>query len=138
MVKQLRERVPHVKAVYVLTIAYRRRTGHGDSCGNTTSGDGLQKANISNMQPPAQPRESAATFQEAPSMWETFSVPGLSDGPEGYEFYVKARRYAIEKLPKGDGEQEDNELLAEWLERRWLESGEWLEGLKKGRMELGS
>ena len=136
MVKQLRERAPHVKAVYVLTIAYRRCTGRGDSCGNATSGDRLQKANIINMQPPAQPRKSAATFQEAPNMWETFSVPGLSDGPEGYEFYVKARRYAMEKLPRGGDDQEDDELLAKWLERRWLESGEWLEGLKEGRMEL--
>ncbi|TPX08802.1 uncharacterized protein E0L32_009742 [Thyridium curvatum] len=65
-------------------------------------------------------------FGAAPSMWETLSAPGLSaaagTGGEGYRFHVHARRFPLEDLPPSDEE------LAAWLESRWVEKGEWLEG----------
>lgn len=59
-------------------------------------------------------------FREAPSMWDTLSVPGLSSRL-GYKFHVHVRRFPIEDLPRGDEE------LARWLEGVWVEKGEWLE-----------
>ncbi|KJZ79107.1 hypothetical protein HIM_01258 [Hirsutella minnesotensis 3608] len=59
-------------------------------------------------------------FQTAPSMWETMSVPGLSR-QRGFKFHVHARRFPIESLPDTDSE------LAQWLEDRWVEKGQWLE-----------
>lgn len=59
-------------------------------------------------------------FQEAPTMWDTLSLPGLSDRL-GYRFHVHARRYPIETLPEKD------EDLATWLEQRWVEKGDLLE-----------
>ncbi|KAF4980954.1 hypothetical protein FZEAL_3149 [Fusarium zealandicum] len=64
------------------------------------------------------------TFQEAPSMWETLSVPGLSD-QGGYRFHVHARRFPIESLPAKDEE------LATWLEERWIEKGKILEAQRE-------
>ncbi|PHH87859.1 hypothetical protein CDD83_8312 [Cordyceps sp. RAO-2017] len=64
------------------------------------------------------------SFQEAPSMWETLSVPALSAGC-GFHFHVHARRFPIESLPETDDE------LARWLEDRWLEKGEWLEAKRE-------
>lgn len=59
-------------------------------------------------------------FQQAPNMWDTLSVPGLSDGA-GFKFHVHARRFPMETLPETDEE------LAAWLEERWVEKGVWLE-----------
>lgn len=59
-------------------------------------------------------------FQKAPSMWNTLSMPRLSE-QAGFKFHVHARRFPIESLPQCDGD------LAKWLEQRWLEKGEWLE-----------
>ncbi|KAL3961664.1 hypothetical protein ACCO45_003187 [Purpureocillium lilacinum] len=61
---------------------------------------------------------------EAPSMWQTLSVPGLSSRC-GYEFHVHARRFPIDSLPKTD------EGLAQWLESRWVQKGEWLESARQ-------
>lgn len=83
-------RAPHIKAVYDLTIFYRR--------GNE--------------------------FQDAPTMWDTLSVPRLSEGA-GFQFHVHARRFPIESLPQTDAE------LASWLEQRWIEKGEWLEAQRQ-------
>ncbi|KAG7143305.1 Lysocardiolipin acyltransferase 1 like protein [Verticillium longisporum] len=55
-----------------------------------------------------------------PTMWDTLSVPGLSDRL-GYHFHVHVRRFPLESLPEKD------EDLAKWLEERWVEKGEWLE-----------
>ncbi|KAF3358097.1 hypothetical protein VDGD_03215 [Verticillium dahliae] len=55
-----------------------------------------------------------------PTMWDTLSVPGLSDRL-GYRFHVHVRRFPLESLPEKD------EDLAKWLEERWVEKGEWLE-----------
>ena len=64
-----------------------------------------------------------------PSMWETLSVPKLSlpvgKGGRGYRFHVHARRFALDTLPG------DDEGLARWLEERWVEKGEWLEGRRR-------
>jgi 1-acyl-sn-glycerol-3-phosphate acyltransferase len=60
-------------------------------------------------------------FQVAPSMWDTLSVPGLS-ADKGFRFHVHVRRFPLESLPTED------EKLAKWLETRWVEKGEWLEG----------
>lgn len=63
-------------------------------------------------------------FQAAPSFWETLSAGGLSSR-RGFRFHVHARRFAIESLPASDGG------LAQWLEDRWVEKGEWLEARRK-------
>lgn len=63
-------------------------------------------------------------FQAAPSMWETLSAAGLSDGL-GYRFHVHARRFLLTDLP------EEDEALAKWLEQRWLEKGQLLEILRQ-------
>ena len=61
-------------------------------------------------------------FGAAPDFWSTLSVPGLSaDGGEGWRFEVRVRRFPMETLPREDGE------LAAWIEKRWLEKGDWLE-----------
>ncbi|KAI0016460.1 1-acyl-sn-glycerol-3-phosphate acyltransferase [Xylariomycetidae sp. FL0641] len=59
-------------------------------------------------------------FQEAPSMWDTIKLPGISKS-HGYDFHVLARRFPLEELPHSDEE------LAKWLEERWIEKGQWLE-----------
>lgn len=64
-------------------------------------------------------------WQVAPAMWETMSVPNLSLGKQGYRFHVHVRRFPLEELPETDSE------LAKWLEKRWVEKGEWLEELRK-------
>ncbi|RDA86000.1 hypothetical protein CP532_4872 [Ophiocordyceps camponoti-leonardi (nom. inval.)] len=64
------------------------------------------------------------TFQVAPTMWETLSVPKLSHR-QGFKFHVHARRFPVESLPYTD------EGLARWLEERWVEKGEWLEARRK-------
>lgn len=64
--------------------------------------------------------EHAGRFQQAPSMWDTLSVPGLSDRL-GFKFHVHARRFPIEALPGDDAE------LGKWLEQRWVEKGLFLE-----------
>lgn len=62
-------------------------------------------------------------------MWETLSAPKLSlpvaKGGRGYRFHVHTRRFEIDELPG------DDEGLARWLEERWVEKGEWLEGRRK-------
>jgi hypothetical protein len=60
-------------------------------------------------------------WRRAPTMWETLTVPRLSAGENGYRFHVHARRFSLEDLPR------DDEDLAKWLERRWMEKGDWLE-----------
>ncbi len=60
-------------------------------------------------------------FLAAPGMWETLSQPSLSNL---YKFHVHVKRYPIEFLPQTDGE------LAQWLEDRWMEKGDKLEGLR--------
>jgi hypothetical protein len=59
-------------------------------------------------------------FHQAPTMWDTLSVPNLSAGV-GYKFHVHVRRYLIETLPQKDEE------LSKWLEDRWVEKGAWLD-----------
>ncbi|KAK2071241.1 hypothetical protein P8C59_005681 [Phyllachora maydis] len=64
---------------------------------------------------------SGGGWLAAPTMWETLSVPDLS----AWRFHVHVRRFPIEDLP------EDEEGLARWLEARWVEKGEWLEGKRR-------
>lgn len=69
-------------------------------------------------------------WHAAPAMWETLSVPALSNpspqaGVAGYRFHIHVRRFLMEDLPREDGE------LANWLEQRWVEKGVWLEERKK-------
>ncbi|KAG5950273.1 hypothetical protein E4U53_005315 [Claviceps sorghi] len=63
-------------------------------------------------------------FHEAPSMWETFCAPGLSDSSK-FKFHVHARRFPLKSLPESDKD------LARWLENRWMEKGEWIESQKQ-------
>jgi hypothetical protein len=72
--------------------------------------------------------QQGPSFQKAPSMWDTLSIPGLS-GRMGYRFHVHARRFPMEELP------EKSEDLAAWLEERWLEKGEWLETQRQKQMQ---
>lgn len=59
-------------------------------------------------------------FLEAPDMWDTLKLPNLTED-HGYKFEVNVRRYELSSLPESDVE------LAQWLEDRWMEKGEWLE-----------
>ncbi|QPG99253.1 hypothetical protein C2857_001314 [Epichloe festucae Fl1] len=63
-------------------------------------------------------------FHEAPSMWETLSKPELSSNSK-FKFHIHARRFPLESLPESD------EHLARWLEKRWVEKGDWLESHKQ-------
>jgi hypothetical protein len=63
-------------------------------------------------------------WHAAPDMWETLSLPRLSapgGGGQACRFHVHVRRFLVEDLPA------DDEGLAGWLEKRWVEKGEWLE-----------
>lgn len=61
-------------------------------------------------------------FQHPPSFIETIRNPRLD---EQWKFYVHVERFPICKLPDSD------EGLALWLENRWVEKGERLEGLRQ-------
>lgn len=65
--------------------------------------------------------QKGRTWQRCPEFWETLSVPGLSEGAEGYRFEVNVRRWPLEGLP------EDEAGLVKWIEQRWVEKGEWLD-----------
>ncbi|OAQ64219.1 acyltransferase [Pochonia chlamydosporia 170] len=71
------------------------------------------------------------TFHEAPSMWDTLSIPALTTRHR-YRFHIHARRFSLDTLPESD------EDLAKWLEQRWVEKGEWLESLKQTWAVTGS
>jgi len=59
-------------------------------------------------------------FQEAPTIWESLSLNSIS-GKRGYKFHVHVLRFPLSELPESDAE------LAKWVEKRWIEKGEWLE-----------
>ena len=59
-------------------------------------------------------------FMEPPTIWETLSCGGLSE-KRGYRFHVDVKRFPLDELPETD------EGLAKWLEKRWLEKGQFLE-----------
>ncbi|KAH8675665.1 1-acyl-sn-glycerol-3-phosphate acyltransferase [Xylariales sp. PMI_506] len=59
-------------------------------------------------------------FHKPPNMWETLKLPQISGG-YGFKFHVHAQRFLLEDLPHSD------EDLAQWLEKRWVEKGEWLD-----------
>lgn len=67
--------------------------------------------------------EHNGKFLDAPSMWDTLRLPGLTR-THGYKFHVHARRFPIEDLPTTDEE------LAKWLEKVWVEKGEFLDKKK--------
>jgi hypothetical protein len=46
-------------------------------------------------------------------------------GKRGYKFHVHVLRFPIENLPK------DESGLVKWLETRWIEKGEYLEGKRE-------
>ncbi|KAF2212166.1 hypothetical protein CERZMDRAFT_29959, partial [Cercospora zeae-maydis SCOH1-5] len=60
-------------------------------------------------------------FQRPPTFWQTLSQPKLH---RQSTLYVHVARHAIEDLPHSDAD------LARWLEDRWVEKGERLEGLR--------
>lgn len=62
-------------------------------------------------------------FMTPPSFLTSVAVPDLAKA--GWRFWVHVERFAIEDLP------EDDEGLAKWLEARWMEKGERLEGLRE-------
>ncbi|SPN97140.1 probable 1-acyl-sn-glycerol-3-phosphate acyltransferase delta [Cephalotrichum gorgonifer] len=62
-------------------------------------------------------------FFEAPTWWDSVSLPGLTR-KQGYRFYVHVRRFPMEDLPAQDDE------LAKWLEKVWIEKGDWLDRMK--------
>lgn len=61
-------------------------------------------------------------FQSPPTFGQTLSVPRLD---KQWRFYVHVNRHLLADLPKND------EDLAQWLEDRWVEKGEWLETLNQ-------
>ena len=63
-------------------------------------------------------------FLEAPTIWESLSCGGLSS-TRGYRFHVDVKRIPLESLPESDEE------LAKWLETRWMEKGEFLDGKRE-------
>ena len=63
-------------------------------------------------------------FLDAPTIWESLSLDDLS-GKRGYKFHVDVKRFLLEDLP------EDDAGLAKWLERRWIEKGEFLEAKRE-------
>ena len=61
------------------------------------------------------------TFLEAPSIWQAWSEPHLSNRRK---FHIHAEKHPISTLPSSDEE------LAKWLEDRWIEKGARLEKMK--------
>jgi hypothetical protein len=59
-------------------------------------------------------------FQGAPNIWDSLSLDNLSR-KRGYKFHVHVLRFPLEDLPGNDAD------LAQWLEKRWIEKGEYLE-----------
>lgn len=68
-------------------------------------------------------------FMLAPTMWESLARGKLSvaaeEGGAGYRFHVHVKRYELAQMPVKETE------LAEWLEQRWMEKGDWLEEKQK-------
>lgn len=56
----------------------------------------------------------------APSFADSIAFGDLST-KRGYRFHIHVRRCDMEEMPRDDGE------LRDWLERVWIEKGEWLE-----------
>ncbi|KHN98536.1 1-acylglycerol-3-phosphate acyltransferase [Metarhizium album ARSEF 1941] len=75
--------------------------------------------------------QCGGVFHEAPRMWDTLSVPDLST-KHRFRFHIHVRRFPLETLPESD------QGLAQWLEQRWAEKGEWLESLKQAWSATGS
>ena len=67
-------------------------------------------------------RNHDGAFQQAPTFLQTVMNPCIG---EDYRFYVHVDRHAMEDLPQEDGD------LATWLEERWVQKGERLEGLRQ-------
>jgi hypothetical protein len=61
-------------------------------------------------------------FLRPPSFAQSILRPSLS---QEWKFYVHVDRHPLEDLPEKDEE------LAKWLESRWVEKGERLEGLRR-------
>ncbi|KAI9657756.1 MAG: hypothetical protein M1821_002932 [Bathelium mastoideum] len=61
------------------------------------------------------------SFMSTPNFWQTVSISRLQDT---WRFHVHLERYSLVDLPRTDDE------LAKWLETRWIEKGERLEGLR--------
>ncbi|KAG0648085.1 1-acylglycerol-3-phosphate O-acyltransferase 4 [Hyphodiscus hymeniophilus] len=70
-------------------------------------------------------------FHEAPTIWESLSCRDLS-GSGGYKFHVDFKRIPLETLPENDA------ALAKWLEKRWIEKGEYLEAKREEWAREGS
>lgn len=71
-------------------------------------------------------------FQSPPSFLETVVIPRLD---RRWKFFVHVERYPLYELPTTDEE------LAQWLEDRWVEKGQRLEGLRQelvGNVSWGS
>ena len=66
--------------------------------------------------------EKGRVFQQPPSFTQSLMMPGLS---EQWRFFVHVDRFEIKDLPTSD------QVLAQWLEERWVVKGEILETLRK-------
>jgi hypothetical protein len=91
---------PHVKTVYDVSIAY---------------------ADMQNAQPGSAGKTAPFAFQSPPTFVQSVLTPDVG---RRWKTLVHVRRFEIRDLP--DGEEE----LRGWLEERWLEKGELLEGLR--------
>lgn len=61
-------------------------------------------------------------FNKPPTFAQTLMLPRLS---QRWQFHVNVQRWPLDELPHEDAE------LAKWLEDRWLEKGQYLEGLRE-------
>jgi 1-acyl-sn-glycerol-3-phosphate acyltransferase len=91
---------PHVKAVYDVTISY---------------------ADMHNSQPGSTGKTAPFAFQSPPTFVQSVLAPDVG---RRWKTLVHVRRFAIDDLPAEEAE------LRTWLEDRWVEKGELLEGLR--------
>jgi len=61
-------------------------------------------------------------FNKPPTFWQTIVLPRLN---EQWQIHVDVKRWPLDGLPNEDAD------LAQWLEDRWLDKGQYLEGLRE-------
>lgn len=72
-------------------------------------------------------KNDGSLFQQAPTFAQSTMLPRLD---QKYRFFVHVERHLLEDLPRND------EVIAQWLEDRWVEKGERLETLRQ-RLQKG-
>lgn len=114
--QHLRAGAPHVRAVYDVTVAYAdtKPGGTGREQGKGHDEDDDEK------------RGFRFRFQAPPTFAQSVLTPDIGGR---WKMVVHVRRFEIAELPG------DEAGLKAWLEARWGEKGEVLEGLRRGLVE---